>query len=49
MATTRTATDGQVTASCDVCGKTCTMPDKGIGRANLAAWETRHQHPEEDR
>ena len=40
----RTTKDGHITTRCVVCKKSCTMPDEGIGRANIAAWETRHQH-----
>lgn len=31
---------------CVVCGETITAPNKGLGRAKVAAWEPRHQHPE---
>lgn len=31
---------------CHVCKDSIEVPDKGIGRAILAAWRTRHQHPE---
>jgi hypothetical protein len=30
------------------CGGEITVPNKGLGRAKLAAWETRHQHRRED-
>jgi hypothetical protein len=48
MATTRkTGTDPKtqrtsLTATCPK-GHSYTVPDKGLGRAALAAWETRHQ------
>lgn len=42
IATERKA--GILTATCLICGKKSSAPDKGIGRANLAAWRTRHQH-----
>ena len=33
---------GMLRATCSACGFTYTAPDKGMGRANLAAWESRH-------
>lgn len=30
------------------CGDEITVPNKGLGRAKLAAWETWHQHSRED-
>lgn len=48
-------TDGHVTleqsptqlrGTCGVCDEQCDVPNKGLGRATLAAWRTRHQHPE---
>ncbi|MFS0884940.1 hypothetical protein [Aeromicrobium sp. 179-A 4D2 NHS] len=41
---TRVTTGGTITSTCGVCGETETAPDKGLGRAKVAAWETRHQH-----
>lgn len=38
----RSAGNGRLTALCEVCRKTETAPDKGLGRAKLAAWESRH-------
>lgn len=35
---------GLLHATCLICEAKCHVPDKGIGRANLAAWKTRHQH-----
>ena len=35
---------GILTGFCLDCGQQNRQPDKGIGRANLAAWKTRHQH-----
>lgn len=35
---------GHVEAVCN-CGDSVTMPDTGLGRANVAAWLTRHQGP----
>ena len=32
-----------ITVSCHTCGETTSWPDKGLGRANASAWETRHQ------
>jgi hypothetical protein len=29
---------------CSTCGDKRTVPNKGLGRATLAAWESRHQH-----
>ena len=34
--------------SCDVCKRTMMFPNKGLGRASAAAWETRHQHLTEE-
>ncbi len=44
MAVTEARKNGKITAKCTRCGKSKTVPDKGIGRANLAAWKTQHQH-----
>lgn len=35
---------GVLRGTCLDCAATLSVPDKGIGRANLAAWKTRHQH-----
>jgi hypothetical protein len=35
---------GILHAVCMECAAATSQPDKGIGRANLAAWKTRHQH-----
>lgn len=35
---------GILTGYCLDCGEQNRQPDKGIGRANLAAWRTQHQH-----
>lgn len=40
------ATNETITETCPVCGETETVPNKGLGRAKIAAWRTRHQHPE---
>lgn len=29
---------------CATCGDSMRVPNKGLGRANLAAWKSRHQH-----
>lgn len=29
---------------CATCGDSFRVPNKGLGRASLAAWKTRHQH-----
>lgn len=39
-------TSETITETCPVCGETETVPNKGLGRAKIAAWRTRHQHPE---
>lgn len=46
----RTDSDGRETivARCGVCGVTYVAPNKGLGRANVAAFETRHQHRDEE-
>jgi len=36
-----------VKETCGVCGDSIEAPDKGLGRAMVAAWRTRHQHNEE--
>lgn len=40
----RNVTPTKITATCSVCGETKTVPNKGLGRATLTAWETQHQH-----
>ena len=37
----------ELSEACDVCKESVTVPNKGLGRAVLAAWRTRHQHREE--
>lgn len=39
---TRTTKNGKITGRCPA-GHTKVVPDKGLGRATLATWETRHQ------
>lgn len=34
---------GEIIAACK-CGDGVSYPDKGMGRAFVAAWRTRHQH-----
>lgn len=34
---------GELTAACQ-CGDGLVVPDKGLGRALLATWKTRHHH-----
>lgn len=34
---------------CEVCGEGIDVPNKGMGRAILAAWRTQHQHREATR
>lgn len=34
----------QLTGRCAVCGDVCDTVNRGLGRATLAAWRTRHQH-----
>lgn len=38
--------EGYIEERCS-CGETCTVADKGLGRATLAAWKSRHQPPKE--
>lgn len=38
--------DGEIIAACR-CGDGMVVADKGLGRAAIAAWRTRHQHLEE--
>lgn len=40
--------DGRIVAAC-VCGNGINVPDKGLGRAAVAAWKTRHQDCEATR
>ena len=42
-------TKAGIKATCNVCGQSTTAPNKGLGRAKVAAWKTRHQHIGEDR
>lgn len=37
---------GRLSETCPVCKDGIDVPDKGLGRAVLAAWRTQHQHPE---
>lgn len=37
------------TSACVSCGIEYTMPNKGLGRANVAAWESRHRCNEESK
>lgn len=37
--------DGMILAACH-CGSGHQLPDKGLGRATIAAWWTRHQNCE---
>lgn len=39
-------TNAIIKETCAVCGKSLSVPNKGLGRAKIAAWRTRHQHPE---
>lgn len=43
---TRThSSDGDyLTAACSQCREIVTVPDKGLGRATIGTWKTRHQH-----
>ena len=43
---TVTTTGSRIDAVCEVCGDGAEAPNKGLGRAVIAAWRTRHQHPE---
>jgi hypothetical protein len=38
---------GMIEAHC-ACGDSVEMPDKGLGRAYIASWRTRHQPPRRD-
>jgi hypothetical protein len=42
----RTQSDGRdvLKVTCNGCRETTTQPDKGLGRASISAWKTRHQH-----
>lgn len=40
--TRRTMSDGRLCSTCASCGHVEYAPDKGLGRARLAAWESRH-------
>lgn len=37
---------GVLRVTCNVCSEDTSQFDKGLGRANIAAWKTRHQHIE---
>lgn len=37
-------TTGYIEVHCS-CGDSIKMPDKGLGRATIAAWKSRHQPP----
>lgn len=45
----RTRKNGRITSACYLCEERVDFPDKGLGRAMLAAWESRHQHPDASR
>jgi hypothetical protein len=36
--------NGNIYIVCMVCAAARVAPDKGIGRADIATWKTRHQH-----
>ena len=38
---------GTITAHCLICDDRITELSKGLGRAILAAWKTRHQHTDD--
>ena len=40
---------GVIYATCLGCGADTAQPDKGLGRAFVATWKTRHQHAETHR
>ena len=44
-----TVTGSRIEAYCHVCEEGVDAPNKGLGRAVIAAWKSRHQHPEGDR
>lgn len=37
------STEPRIVIVCHTCGATASWPDKGLGRASAASWETRHQ------
>jgi len=41
--------DGDVILAACRCGAGDLWPNKGLGRANAAAWKTRHQHTTDQR
>ena len=41
-ATARSTESGRVTSVCSVCGDSVEAPNKGMGRAVVAAWESNH-------
>ena len=41
---TETKTPSGIKAVCTVCNKKIAVPNKGVGKAKLATWRTRHQH-----
>jgi hypothetical protein len=43
----RQVVQGRIVIRCYACeGEARSLPDKGLGRAHAAAWETQHQHLE---
>jgi hypothetical protein len=43
---TQSSGRGVLKVTCNVCGEKTSQFDKGLGRANIATWKTRHQHAE---
>lgn len=41
-------TPSTITGTCTACGEATTVPNKGLGRAVIGAWKTRHQHTTEE-
>lgn len=46
---TVSASPGRIAAQCEVCKQDVDARNKGMGRAFVAAFITRHQHPEQTR
>jgi len=44
MSTWRERKDDIITCRCMTCGSSIKMPDKGLGRANIAVFESIHQN-----
>jgi hypothetical protein len=40
----QTKNPNRIVEKCATCGDSIDLPNKGLGRANAAAWRTRHQH-----